>query len=71
MQCREYLTVRLFNKAACQMDNCICIPKAPACCYKMILARLLEKITVDRDYNIELHFYVTVEDFDGIAASAS
>lgn len=44
---------------------------APLDIKKMILARLLEKITVDRDYNIELHFYVTVEDFDGIAASAS
>lgn len=38
---------------------------------KKIPARLLEKITVDREYNIELHIYVTVEDFDGITASAS
>ena len=37
----------------------------------MILARMIEKITVDRDYNIEIHFYVTVEDFDGKEASAS
>ena len=44
---------------------------APLDIKKMILARLLEKITVDRDYNIELHFYVTVEDFDGKVASAS
>ena len=35
---------------------------------KMILARLIEKITVDRDYNIGINFYVTVEDFDGKAA---
>lgn len=38
---------------------------------KMILARLLEKITVGRDCYIMLHFYVAVEDFNGIAASAS
>ena len=38
---------------------------------KKIPARLLEKITVDREYNIELHICVTVEDFNGIAASAS
>ena len=34
---------------------------------KMILARLIEKITVDRDYNIEIFYYVTVEDFNGEA----
>ena len=33
---------------------------------KMILSRLIEKITVDRDYNIEIHFYVTLEDFKGV-----
>ena len=38
---------------------------------KMILARMIERITVDRDYNIEIHFYVTVDDFDGKIASAS
>lgn len=32
---------------------------------KMILARLIEKITVDRDYRIEIHFFVTVDDFNG------
>ena len=34
---------------------------------KMILARLIEKITVDRDYNTEIFYYVTVEDFNGEA----
>ena len=34
---------------------------------KMILARLIEKITVDREYNIEIFYYVTVEDFNGEA----
>ena len=38
---------------------------------KMILARLIEKITVDRNYNIEIHFFVTLEDFNGIAESQS
>ena len=38
---------------------------------KMILARMIERITVDRDYNVEIHFFVTVEDFDGKIASAS
>ena len=37
----------------------------------MILARMIERITVDRDYNIEIHFYVTVDDFDGKVASVS
>ena len=36
---------------------------------KMILARLIEKITVDRDYNIEIHFFVTLEDFLGREAA--
>ncbi len=36
---------------------------------KMILSQLVEKITVDRDYHIEVHFYVTMEDFDGRAKS--
>ena len=44
---------------------------APLDIKKMILARMIEKITVDRDYNIEIHFFVTVEDFDGKVASAS
>lgn len=39
--------------------------KAPIETQKMILTRLIEKITVDRDYNIEVHFYVTPEDFYG------
>ncbi len=38
---------------------------------KMILARLIEKITVDKDYNIEIHFYVTPEDFRGMTIAAS
>ena len=29
----------------------------------MILARLLEKITVDRDYHITLYFYLTLDEF--------
>ena len=44
---------------------------APLDIKKMILARMIERITVDRDYNIEIHFFVTVEDFDGKVASAS
>ena len=44
---------------------------APLDIKKMILARMIERITVDRDYNIEIHFYVTVDDFDGKVASAS
>ena len=44
---------------------------APLDIKKMILARMIEKITVDRDYNIEIHFFVTVEDFDGKVVSAS
>ena len=43
---------------------------APLDIKKMILARMIERITVDRDYNIEIHFYVTVEDFDGKVTSA-
>ena len=45
--------------------------KAPTDARKMILARLIEKITVDRDYNIDIHFYVTPEDFEGLATEAS
>ena len=30
---------------------------------KMIIAHLVEKITVDRDYNIKIHFFVSPEDF--------
>ena len=37
--------------------------KAPVDTRKMILARLIEKITVDRNYNIEIHFIVSLEDF--------
>ena len=44
---------------------------APLDIKKMILARMIEKITVDRDYNIEIRFYVTADDFDGKVASAS
>lgn len=29
---------------------------------KMILARIIEKITVDKDYHITIHFFLTVED---------
>ncbi len=43
---------------------------APLDIKKMILARMIEKITVDRDYNIEIYFYVTVEDFDGKASAS-
>ena len=32
---------------------------------KMILANLIEKITVGRNYNIEIQFFVSMEDFDG------
>ncbi len=34
---------------------------------KMILARIAEKITVDRAYHITLYFYVSLEDFEGKA----
>ena len=37
--------------------------KAPAETQKMILARLIEKVTVDRNYNIEIHYFITPEDF--------
>lgn len=30
---------------------------------KMILARIIEKITVDKEYHITIHFFVTLEDF--------
>ena len=45
--------------------------KAPTDARKMILARLIDKITVDREYNIDIHFYVTPEDFEGLATEAS
>ena len=45
--------------------------KAPTDARKMILARLIDKITVDRDYNIDIHFYVTPEDFGNLATEAS
>ncbi|MBQ6045952.1 MAG: recombinase zinc beta ribbon domain-containing protein, partial [Bacteroidales bacterium] len=32
---------------------------------KMILSRLIEKITVNRDYHIDIHFFVTIDDFNG------
>lgn len=32
---------------------------------KMILARLIEKITIDRDYHIRIYFSIFLEDFDG------
>ena len=43
--------------------------KSPLDTQKMILSRLIEKITVDRDYNIEIHFFVTLEDFTGAMAT--
>ena len=45
--------------------------KAPLDTQKMILARLIEKITVDRYYNIEIHYFVTPEDFSGTIIAAS
>ena len=45
--------------------------KAPTDARKMILARLIDKITVDRDYNIDIHFYVIPEDFGDLATEAS
>ena len=45
--------------------------KAPTDARKMILARLIDKITVDRNYNIDIHFYVTPEDFGDLATEAS
>ena len=47
---------------AAEFDN------APLDTRKMILARLIEKITVDKNYNIDIFFYVTMEDFNGIVA---
>ena len=32
---------------------------------KMILARLIEKITIDREYHIRIYFFISLEDFDG------
>ena len=32
---------------------------------KMILARLIEKITIDRDYHIRIYFFISLEEFDG------
>ena len=29
----------------------------------MILARIIEKITVDKNYNISIYFFLTLEDF--------
>ena len=31
---------------------------------KMILARIIEKITVDRNYNLHFKFFVTEQDFE-------
>ena len=30
---------------------------------KMILARIIEKITVDKNYNISIYFFLTLEEF--------
>ena len=38
---------------------------------KMILARIIEKITVDRHYHITIRFYVSLEDFDGVKTDGS
>ena len=35
---------------------------------KMILARMIEKITVDRQYNIVIRFFISPESFEGSAA---
>ena len=32
---------------------------------KMILSRIIERITVDRDYNLTITFYITREEFEG------
>ena len=37
---------------------------APDDLKKMILARLIERITVDRDYHLTITFFITMEDFD-------
>ena len=37
--------------------------KVPADTKKMILARLIRKITITRGYHITIHFFVTLEDF--------
>ena len=37
--------------------------KVPADTKKMILARLIRKITLTRGYHITIHFFVTLEDF--------
>ena len=50
---------------------------APLETQKMILARLIERInvgrgTVDGQYDIEIHYHVTAEDFNGeICVTAS
>lgn len=36
---------------------------------KMILSRLIEKITVDRDYHITIYFYITLDQFKESLAS--
>ena len=36
---------------------------------KMILARMIEKITVDRHYNIVIRFFISPESFEGSAAA--
>ena len=35
----------------------------------MILARMIEKITVDRHYNIVIRFFISPESFEGSAAA--
>ena len=32
---------------------------------KMILSRIIERITVDRNYNLTITFYITREEFEG------
>ena len=62
MLANQYESVRDWAK---QFD------KAPLDTKKMILARLIEKISVDRDYRIDIQFYITLEDFSGKMAAAS
>ncbi|MFR8976369.1 MAG: hypothetical protein ACLVJB_00420, partial [Christensenellales bacterium] len=35
---------------------------------KMILARMIERITVDRHYNIVIRFFISPESFEGSVA---
>ena len=45
--------------------------KVPTDTRKIILARLIGIITVDRDYNIDIHFYVLPDEFEGLSREAS